>query len=100
MTVLKRRFSALERSFTPLSLLLARGYDVESADGLHLLVQLGDGQGLLRKDGDERILHVRTDTGEAPMRSILPSTIAFITGVCTRAPSLGPLGEKTGIVQP
>lgn len=76
MTVLKRRFSALERSFTPLSLLLAVAMMLNPRMACTSLFRLGDGQGLLRKDGDERILHVRTDTGKAPQcgRSCLPAS--------------------------
>ena len=41
-----------------------RGDHVEAAHGLHFLAELGHGQRLFRKNGDERVLHVGGDAGQ------------------------------------
>ena len=94
MTVLKRRFSALERSFTPLSLLLAVAMMLNPRMACTSLFSSGMGRVF-----SERMVMSVSCTSEpirvsSSMRPILPSCIAFITGVCTRAPSLGPSARR------
>ena len=59
MTVLKRRFKALDRSLTPLIPIISSSDDIETADCLYFCIQLRDGQCLFRKNGDQCILQHR-----------------------------------------
>ena len=74
------------------------GDEVEAADGLHLLPQLGDGQRLLRQDRDQRVLHVGRDAGQL----LDPGGLALGHGAHDRAGhqgvAAGAVGEQLRVV--
>jgi hypothetical protein len=63
-TVLNRRRSALDSSFTPRSRSLAVAMTLKPRDRLQLTFELRDRQRLLGQDGDQRVLHVRGHPGQ------------------------------------
>ena len=90
MTVLKRRFKALDKSLTPLSRLFAVPMILKPRIACTSLFNSGIGSVF-----SERIVIRVSCTSEpirvnSSIRPILPSCMAFIIGVCTSAPSLGP----------
>ena len=62
ITVLKRRFKALDRSLTPLSRLFAVAMILKPRIACTSLFNSGTGSVFLRKNRDQSILHVRADT--------------------------------------
>ena len=90
ITVLKRRFKALESSLTPLSLLLAVAITLKPRIACISLSSSGTG----RVFSERMVINVSCTSEptrvNSSIRASLPSRIARITGVCTKAPSLGP----------
>ena len=85
--------AALERRRQVVDALVAvvgGGDDVEALLGLHLVVELGDRQVLLRQDRDEGVLHVGRDAGQLLDADERPVSMARITGLGTSAARVGP----------
>src|SRR5690606_23730473 len=74
------------------------GDDVEAALGLHLDAEFGHRQGLLRQDGDQRVLHVGGDAGEFLDAGQAALGHGGHDGAGHQGLLGGPLGEQAGVV--
>ena len=77
---------------------VGRGNHVKALNGLHFIVQLGDGQQLFRQDGDQRVLHVGGNAGQL----FDAGNLAVAHGVHHRARHQGgvsrTVGNQAGVV--
>ena len=95
ITVLKRRLSALDKSFTPLSRLLAVAITLKPRMACTSVFNSGMGMAF----SDKMVMSVSCTSApirvSSSIRAILPCFIARITGVSTKALSLGPLANNS-----